>query len=218
MRKIISLLLFLLISTFSYSQMSFGAQAGFSLADTKSGHSITPDANVKPSYYFGGIAEYKFSKYAIIFEPIYTDAGSQGESDLRSNPEDAPELYKSVQHIQTVNFYLSGKYYVYDKFGVLLGGYVGAILSAENKLKDSGNLPSSLDNTDYLSKIDYGISIGADYNIYKGFAVNIKYSFGLKDLENFPSIQSGDFDENVDPTADISIYTRLLFFGASYKF
>lgn len=177
MKKLILTLSFLSFITLSNAQdFSYGALGGISISN------ITGDAtsgnSSKLSFSLGGFLEYQFNdKFGVQPELRYINVGA-----------------KSKMYGQKVNLNYSyialpivGKYYINDKFSANFGPQVAFNIGAKAKADGESE---SLDD---VSGVDFGLLIGGGYNITEKIFVDLRYNFGLS---NINSEGGGDFKQS----------------------
>jgi len=145
-------------------EVKFGPKAGINIANLNGGDI---DTDMKIGFHVGAFAEILFTdKFALQPELLYSAQGAKAsEGDVKTN-------------LDFINIPIMAKYYVIDNLAVEAGPYVGFLMKAENKA-DAG----SMDIKDDMSSIDFGLGIGASYNLDNGFFGGARYNLGLSDVQ-----------------------------------
>ena len=168
------------------AQTKFGVRAGLNLADValKSGDRKF-ETKIRPAFYVGGLAEFAFN------DVVLMDAGlTYSNQGYKTKIGDG----KVIDH--TLNLPVWFKY-DFAGFRPKAGIYAGYILSQQ--LKGNGN--SRTVDSDSYNHFDYGIGLGAEYNLpnnglffeasYNSGLANLKKNGDAKNYENNRVIQVG---------------------------
>ena len=173
------------------AQTKFGVRAGLNLADValKSGD-VKQESKIRPAFYVGGLAEFAFN------DVVLMDAGlTYSNQGYKTKIGDG----KVIDH--TLNLPIWFKY-DFAGFRPKAGIYAGYILSQQ--LKGNGN--SRTVDSDSYNHFDYGIGLGAEYNLpNNGLFFEASYNWGLANLK-----KNGDaknYENN-----------RVIQVGVGYKF
>ncbi|WP_130736698.1 porin family protein [Flavobacterium sp. J27] len=157
-------------------EVKFGAKAGLNLS-TLTGDD---DTSMKVGFQVGGFAEIGISdKFAIQPELLYSAQGTKydGAGD--------PSL-----NLDYLNIPVMAKYYVTEGFSLEAGPQIGFLLSAKAK-SDGGDV----DFKDYVNSTDFGLNVGAGYDVTENINLGLRYGFGLSDVnkEGDDSIKNSNF-------------------------
>lgn len=167
-----------MLSTWAFSQLNFVAEAGY----LNSQLSFNPESTLKPEsksgYYAGLGMERKWGeRIAMQLDFHYVNSGAQ---------------YKAGNETVTLNMNrlqipLTLRYYATYELALFAGGYLDMKLFNSVKTT-SGNALLQDTMKNYLDKeldgLNYGIHLGADYKIHKGFYISGRYNLGLGNLVN----------------------------------
>ena len=174
------------------AQTKFGVRAGLNLADValKSGD-VKRESKIRPAFYVGGLAEFAFNDVVLMDAGLtYSNQGAkakEGDGALRQHALNLPVWFK----------------YDFAGFRPKAGLYAGYILSQQLK---TGNEITTVDKKDDYNHFDYGIGLGAEYNLpNNGLFFEASYNWGLA---------------NLDKNGDAKNYTnnRVIQVGVGYKF
>ena len=173
------------------AQVKFGVRAGLNHTDQAAKeYDIKQETVPRISFYVGGLAEYAFN------DVVLMDAGlTYSNQGYKTKIGDG----KVIDH--TLNLPIWFKY-DFAGFRPKAGLYAGYILSQQ--LKGNGN--SRTVDSDSYNHFDYGIGLGAEYNLpNKGLFFEASYNSGLANLR-----KNGD--------AKNYINNRVIQVGVGYKF
>lgn len=196
-------MIFILMScSFSYSQFKFAPKAYIAITSVDRDSYFKVDS--KQSFSFGFYGEYKFSKFAINAELNYIKIGYTTDKDeYRENEDDAPVLIKADYNSNQLNLLTTAKYYFTDRLSLRAGCYIGTVLDYKIDASIASiNEKETLDISNQITKTDYGLTTGIEFEIYRGAFIDANYIYGLNDLYK----------------NDVSTYNRILYFGLGYKF
>ena len=192
MKKILMTLAFAALTIVgANAQVKFGARAGLNLADVAiKSEDVKEESKIRPAFYVGGLAEFAFN------DVVLMDAGlTYSNQGYKTKIGDG----KVIDH--TLNLPVWFKY-DFAGFRPKAGLYAGYILSQQ--LKGNGN--SRTVDSDSYNHFDYGIGLGAEYNLpNNGLFFEASYNWGLA---------------NLDKNGDAKNYTnnRVIQIGVGYKF
>ena len=146
----------------SDDSVSFGAKAGLNFS------SITnmTGAKTQVGFHVGGYAKIMVAdKFAIQPELLFSaqGAGFDGGKD----------------NLNYINIPVMAKYYIADKFNLEAGPQIGFLMSAKETITGFG----SVDVKSSLKSTDFGINIGAGYDVTDNINVGVRYCLGLSQLQ-----------------------------------
>jgi len=171
--------------------ITFGLKAGASYGKIKSSESAENDHNnpvLGPV--FGVVADIPIDeKFSVQPELLYFPAGYFFDYST----EGFTSEYKGKLNYLSIP--IMGKYDVKDGFYLEAGPYISYLLSAtedeESDFMEEYLIKSSksVDKTDDFKSIDFGLGIGAGYEMESGLYFNARYIFGLADINNQEMIE-----------------------------
>lgn len=180
------------------AQTKFGVKAGYSLSTLNSNDDnfeiggIKASMESKSGFYIGGLVEHKLNnKFALQGELEYANLG--GKAVVKAYGVTVTEKL----NFNRIMIPVSARYYATPELGLYAGPYVSFRTNTKVKMEVSG-APSNqealregekyLEKTfdDNLKSTEFGLFLGADYNVYKGFFVDVRYSFGLTNMIKNP--------------------------------
>jgi opacity protein-like surface antigen len=167
MKKVIYAAVAVCMFGFAKAQnVNFGAKAGLNISSV-SGES---DAKSRVGFAVGAFAEFKVSeKFSIQPEVLYSVLGAKakGVSGTES----------SNYSLSYINIPVMAKYYVAEKFSLEAGPQIGFLTSAKYT---EGS--SSIDIKNLYKSTDFGLNVGAGYDVSKNIAVGVRYTAGLSNI------------------------------------
>jgi opacity protein-like surface antigen len=165
MKKVILSLVAVMAFGFANAQnIKFGAKAGLNISK------FTGDANVdsKVGFQVGAFGEFKISeKFAIQPELLFSNLGAK-ETVIGT---------KLTYNFNYIVVPVMAKYYVANKFALEAGPQIGFLTSA--KLKADGQ---TRDIKELFNSTDFGLNIGAGYDVAEKINVGLRYTIGLSNI------------------------------------
>ena len=148
------------ISFANAQDVKYGVKGGLSFSSISQ-----TGASTLTSIHLGGFAEIKISdKFAVQPELLYSAQGAKFSF-----------LGVSVsQNLNYINIPVMAKYYVADAFSLEAGPQLGFLMSAKFDGKD---------NKKYLNSTDFGLNLGAGYDLNEQMSLGLRYNIGLSDIE-----------------------------------
>ncbi|MBI1782222.1 MAG: PorT family protein [Sphingobacteriales bacterium] len=167
-KTLLSFLIIIFSVTPVFSQFSFGIKAGLNVANAKS---INSDNNKARLGFNGGVlSEVEFGKKIILRpELLYSVKGCKFPATAVNTGGTLSLNYFSVP--------ILGGYHLNNDFTFLLGPEFNFLTKANSKFDNSDHDVSS-----NFRKFDIAIDLGAAYNLKSGLGVELRYSYGFKDL------------------------------------
>jgi len=178
MKKIIlSLVAIAAFGVANAQDMKFGAKAGINMSN----YTGDSDYDSKIGFQVGVFGEFKVTeKFAVQPELLFSNLGAKdSDASLNANYIVIPVM---------------GKYYVADKFSLEAGPQIGFLMSA----KYDGD-----DVKDFYKSIDFGLNLGAGYDVAENINIGLRYSLGLSNVVDVDGID--------DKTSNIAL-------AVGYKF
>lgn len=209
MKKIIlaSLILF---TTVSFAQeIKYGAKAGINVSNLRGDYPDEIDENKsKIGFHIGGFLEYSINdKFSIQPELLFSSQG--GNSEIKESYEyngvTYYESFTQTPKISYLNIPLMLKYKVIEKLSIEFGPQIGFVLNAKSKWEYVDTEDSSYNETievdilnggnyNYLgtdvevkgriNKFDFGLNLGASYDITEQIIVQARYNLGLSVVDD----------------------------------
>jgi hypothetical protein len=147
----------------------------------KGGLNMSNVSNVEGSssllaFHLGGFAEFKVSdKFAVQPELLYSAQGAKfTDGNLNLN---------------YINIPVMAKYYVADAFSIEVGPQIGFLMSAK---------ADGIDVKELFNTTDFGLNLGAGYNLNETMSLGLRYNMGLSDVQkDLPSGESGSKNSSI---------------------
>lgn len=162
MKKIILTAAAVLALSFANAQdVKFGVKGGLNIASITN----SDNANSLTGFHVGFFAELNVSeKFTLQPEVLYSIQGAK-DSGITLN-------------LGYINLPIMAKYYVAKDFSLEFGPQIGFLISAKAKVDgESGNVK------DLLKSTDFGLNLGAAYDISKNMTVGLRYNLGLSQVQ-----------------------------------
>ena len=172
MKKVFILIAAAIVSMSAMAQVQFGGKVGFDMTNFW-GPDV--DHGMKPGYQVGLMMEYKFNPhFAIAPEVVFAAQGGKSKAfALDLFDITTTEIKYNANYI---NVPLMFKYYVAPSFSIDLGPQVG--FNVYSKIAAKG-YDKSVDFKDGTKAIDFGVGLGATYNLTENAFVQARYTMGL---------------------------------------
>lgn len=152
-------------------ETKFGAKAGLNLSNFTGDIENT---STKIGFQVGAFVEIKVSdKFSVQPELLFTSVGAKFDG--------SPDVTATLNYLAIP---VMAKYYVADKFSLEAGPQIGFLMSA--KAKADGD---SEDIKDGFESTDFGINIGAGYDVTENINIGLRYTVGVSNI----LADSGDF-------------------------
>jgi long-subunit fatty acid transport protein len=156
MKKIILTAAAVFVFSFANAQdTKFGVKGGLSMSSTSE-----EGASSLLAFHLGGFAEFKISdKFAVQPELLYS---AQGAKFTGGN-----------LNLNYINIPVMAKYYVADAFSIEAGPQIGFLMSAKS---------DGTDIKDACNSTDFGLNLGAGYNLNETMSLGLRYNMGLSNV------------------------------------
>ena len=185
MKKVFALIAAAIVCMSASAQVQFGAKVGFDLT-----HFWGEDAphGIQPNYQVGLMMEYKFNPhFAIAPEVVFAAQGGKASGDDDDVIGDIN--VKGTFHTNYINVPLMLKFYATPDFSIDLGPQVG--FNVYSKVTASGKVGNieakeSMDLKDNTKTVDFGVGLGATYNLTNNAFVQARYTLGLTNVFDVP--------------------------------
>lgn len=117
------------------------------------------EGDARSGFYLGGLVDFAISeKFHVQPELLYT---------MEGNAEDEFDL-------NFVRIPVMAKFYVADAFSIQAGPQFGFVAGGGEA-------------KDFMKSFDFGLGIGAGYELESGLFFDARYNFGLTDINDFPA-------------------------------
>ena len=200
MKKFLTVIAVALVCMSASAQLQFGGKVGFDMTNflgKNIGHGM------KPGYQFGFMMEYKFNDmFAVAPEVVFAAQGGKFTVDEALITDDAIYFGKGkvTTYTNYINVPVMFKYYVNPVISIDFGPQVGFNVYSKYKIKD---LDKTLDYKDMTKGVDFGLGLGATYNLTEQAFVQARYTMGL--TKAFKSVKIAGEEFNCEKNANFQI-------------
>ncbi len=193
MKKFFVLIAAAIVCMSASAQVQFGAKVGFDMT-----HFWGEDApsGWQPNYQVGLMMEYKFNpKFAIAPEVVFAAQG--GKETDKVDVEEVPGMVeaKGTFHTNYINVPLMLKFYATPAFSIDFGPQVGFnVYSKMTASGKAGNIEAkeTIDFKDMTNTVDFGLGLGATYNLTNNAFVQARYNLGLTKVFEDSQVKNGN--------------------------
>ena len=193
MKKFFVLIAAAIMCMSASAQVQFGAKVGFDMT-----HFWGEDApsGWQPNYQVGLMMEYKFNpKFAIAPEVVFAAQG--GKENDKIDVEEVPGMVeaKGTFHTNYINVPLMLKFYATPAFSIDFGPQVGFnVYSKMTASGKAGNFEAkeTIDFKDMTNTVDFGLGLGATYNLTNNAFVQARYNLGLTKVFEDSQVKNGN--------------------------
>lgn len=202
-------------NTLAQQEVKFGPKAGVNIANISG-----KDAENKKmliGFHVGAFAEIKFNdKFAVQPEILYSAQGAKKEGTR--NVVGVNVTTNSTSKVDYINVPIMAKYYVVPSLAIEAGPYVGFLMSAktEGTINSMGqNVSIDSDDKDSSNSIDFGVGVGASFNLNNGFFIGARYNLGLTKVGKDSSLTIGGVEVSREA---LDTKNTVIQVGVGYKF
>lgn len=193
MKKFFVLIAAAIVCMSASAQVQFGAKVGFDMT-----HFWGEDApsGWQPNYQVGLMMEYKFNpKFAIAPEVVFAAQGGKETDNI--DVEEVPGMVeaKGTFHTNYINVPLMLKFYATPAFSIDFGPQVGFnVYSKMTASGKAGNFEAkeTIDFKDMTNTVDFGLGLGATYNLTNNAFVQARYNLGLTKVFEDSQVKNGN--------------------------
>ena len=176
MKKVFVLIASAIVCMSAMAQVQFGGKVGFDMTNFL-GSNV--DHGMKPGYQVGLMMEYKFSpRFAIAPEVVFAAQGGKTKAlafDIKDYHVDVSSTDVKY-NANYINVPVMLKYYATPNFSVDFGPQVGFNVYHKITAKKTNE---SIDIKDSTKPVDFGLGLGATYNLTDNAFVQARYTMGL---------------------------------------
>lgn len=205
MKKIILTAVAVFAFGFANAQKAqFGIKGGLNIANQNFSGEEAPSPSSLIEINVGGFVEIKISeKFAIQPELLYSTQGSSFDLDLELD-EGFFETSNKFK-LSYINIPVMFKYYADKKLSLEAGPQIGFLTSSNLVVKTLGQTLTQ-DSKALFKSIDFGLNIGAGYDLTKKLSASLRYNFGLA---NIAETENGDNTKIINSVFSISLGYKL---------
>jgi len=201
MKKIILTAVAIFAFGFTNAQKAqFGIKGGMNVANQSFSGDGAPSPSSLIGFHIGGFVDIKISdKFSIQPELLYSTQGSKfnmvvSDGNTEYNTENTVKL-------AYINIPVMFKYYATEKFSLEAGPQIGFLTNSEIEVNVLGQSVTQ-DAKELFESIDFGLNLGAGYDITKNISAGIRYNFGLV---NVAKTEAGSNDSIKNSVFSISV-------------
>ena len=155
MKKLL-LVIAMVAAGFTANAQTFGVKAGLNFSNvTAKDSGVSISPDGATSFYLGAVVDFELSEKFHIQPEVLYSAEGFEDFDM-----------------SFVNIPVMAKYYVAEGFNLQAGPQVGFLVDAE-------------DGTDGFKSVNFGLGLGAAYEMENGLFFDTRYNFGLSNLADF---------------------------------
>ena len=175
MKKVFVLIAAAIVSMSAMAQVQFGAKVG---VDMTNFWGSDVEHGMKPSYQAGLVMEYKFNPhFGIAPEVVFASQGGKTDNYVVEGV-----VVKGTFNTNYINVPLMLKYYATPAFSIDFGPQAGFNVYSKMTAKaKAGNVEAkeNVDLKDLTNTVDFGLGLGATYNLTDKAFVQARYTLGL---------------------------------------
>ena len=181
------------------AQVKFGVKAGPQLTNIVGDDA--GESEMKFGFHAGGYANIRFAEqFAFQPELLFSLQGDKNEEEVLGS------TYTSTSNLSYINIPLMMKWYAYDGLNFEFGPQVGFNVAGKGKVEGpDGSIEGDLEN---VAPVDFGVNIGAGYEMPMGLNFGIRYGRGLTSVSDAEDLD-GD---------KIKAFNSVISLGIGYSF
>lgn len=167
------------------AQVKFGVKAGPQLTNFIGDDA--EDAESKIGFHVGGYANIRFSEQ-LAFQPElqFSALGAKNETTTTVLETTTKDVVKA--NLSNINVPLMLKWYAYEGLNFEFGPQIGFNVGAKGKYtrtvtNDEGTFTTEFESDiEDIETVDFGLNIGAGYELFNGLNFGIRYTHGLTEV------------------------------------
>lgn len=168
-------------------EVKFGVKAGLNMASLSGGDAYYGSYGSKAGFHVGGLAEIKINdKFSVQPELLYSLKGA----DFNYGFGGAFGLATDKLNLSYIDVPVMVKFYPIERLSAELGPNVAFLMSAERVQN------TTIDVKDNFNSIDFGMNIGAGYELKQGIMFQLRYNLGLADISKTATGATNVTDKN----------------------
>lgn len=205
-------------SALAQQEVKFGPKAGVNFA-TLNGKDAK-EADMQVGFHIGAFAEIKFNEqFAIQPEILYSTQGAQTKGTIQVMGVTAN--FEGGIKSSYINVPIMAKYYVIPSVAIEAGPYVGFLMKAEAESNISAMGASQelkQDIKDASNTVDFGLGVGASFNLDNGFFVGARYNLGLTKIYKDYKAETEFENVSIDSSSETDAKNGVIQVSVGYKF
>lgn len=170
----------------SDAQVKFGVKAGPQITNLI-GDDVSDDKEAKVGVNVGGYANIRFSEQ-LAFQPELLFSLQGNKQTEKEEALGTTTTWESKNNLSYINVPLMLKWYAYEGLNFEFGPQVGFNVGAKNEttMKISNNNGTITTESDgdikNIETVDFGLNIGAGYELPMGLNFGLRYTHGLTNI------------------------------------
>ena len=211
-KKVLILVAFALIATYSQAQVAWGLRAGLGYTTSHSTAGVNTKGNV--SYEIGPTVYYSLSEKIYLNSGLNLSVKRFGDSNdtngqlIEETGMSSTITYTSLElPVNLGTRFTLGSVSLYAQAGPFLGVKLGESIAGYS-------------NFDYLSRLNYGLGAAVGIDIKK-FKIELGYQYGLANIMSdklWEAFYGSDWEDYFDMDSNPKVNLNTLFLGVSYVF
>lgn len=205
-------------SALAQQEVKFGPKAGVNFA-TLNGKDAK-EADMQVGFHIGAFAEIKFNEqFAIQPEILYSTQGAQTKGTIQVMGVTAN--FEGGIKSSYINVPIMAKYYVIPSVAIEAGPYVGFLMKAEAESNISAMGASQelkQDIKDASNTVDFGVGVGASFNLDNGFFVGARYNLGLTKIYKDYKAETEFENVFIDSSSETDAKNGVIQVSVGFKF
>ncbi len=186
MRNVISFFcLFLLVSTMSYGQKSFGVKAGLNVSRLEVNVPYILKVKNRFGYHLGIWKEFTTNNSKIFFRPelFYNQKGFRNSDTLTSPLTNTLIRYQRTSIFNYLTLPLLAGYRLNSKIAIFDGPEISTLIVVRSKTKGEKayNMRPILD----YNNLDLGLTAGFRYNLNAKLSADLRYTYGFSTIMQY---------------------------------
>ena len=168
-------------------EVKFGVKAGLNMASLSGGDAYYGSYGSKAGFHVGGLAEIKINdKFSVQPELLYSLKGA----DFNYGFGGAFGLATDKLNLSYIDVPIMVKFYPIERLSAELGPNIAFLMSAKRVQN------TTIDVKDNFNSIDFGMNIGAGYELKQGIMFQLRYNLGLADISKTATGATNVTDKN----------------------
>ena len=175
--------------------IKFGVKAGLNMASLNGGDTYYGSYGRKVGFHVGGLAEIKINdKFSVQPELLYSLKGA----DLNYGFSGFYGIAANEISLSYIDVPVMVKFYPIERLSAELGPNVAFLMSAKGQKYNSATNTTNPkgDIKDSYNGVDFGMNIGAGYELKQGIMFQLRYNIGLSDVSKAPLVGTNYADKN----------------------
>lgn len=168
------------------AQVKFGVKAGPQITNLI-GDDVSDDKEAKVGVNVGGYANIRFSEQ-LAFQPELLFSLQGNKQTEKEEALGTTTTWESKNNLSYINVPLMLKWYAYEGLNFEFGPQVGFNVGAKNETtmkisNNDGTITTESDrDIENIETVDFGLNIGAGYELPMGLNFGLRYTHGLTNI------------------------------------